>query len=102
MQTLRSPPVDGRPVDPQRTRNLCVGPSPSLLSCFTRAGSIRRLVAFVGDPLQLPFPPQVGFELREHAEHVEEALASRGAGVDRLLCRPSPAADRRRSCSGLA
>jgi hypothetical protein len=26
-------------------------------------------------------------ELREHAEHVEEALSRRGTGVDRLLCR---------------
>jgi hypothetical protein len=37
--------------------------------------------------LQLAFAPQVGFELGEHAEHVEDALAGRGAGVDRLLGR---------------
>jgi hypothetical protein len=35
------------------------------------------------DALKLPFAPQVG--LGEHAEHVEEAFARRGAGVDRLL-----------------
>jgi hypothetical protein len=29
----------------------------------------------------------VGLELGEHAEHVEEALAGGGAGVDRLLAR---------------
>jgi hypothetical protein len=39
------------------------------------------------DALKLPFAPQVGLELGEHPEHVEEALAGRGAGVDRLLGR---------------
>jgi hypothetical protein len=29
--------------------------------------------------------PQVGFELSEHAEHIEERFAGRGAGVDRLF-----------------
>src|SRR5258708_9262279 len=38
-----------------------------------------------GDPLKLAFPAKVGFELHEDAQHVEEAPASRGAGVDRLF-----------------
>ena len=37
--------------------------------------------------LKLAFFAQVGLELGEHAQHVEEALARRGAGVDRLLSR---------------
>jgi hypothetical protein len=37
--------------------------------------------------LDLPFLPQVGFELGEHAKHVEEGLAGRGARIDRLLSR---------------
>jgi hypothetical protein len=39
------------------------------------------------DPLQLPLAPQIGLKLGEHAEHVEERLARRSAGVDRLLGR---------------
>ena len=34
--------------------------------------------------LELPLATQVSFELREHAEHIEEAFAGGGAGVDRL------------------
>jgi hypothetical protein len=30
-----------------------------------------------------PYRPKVGLELREHAEHVQEAFAGRGAGVKR-------------------
>ena len=36
---------------------------------------------------KLALPAQVGFELCEHAEHIEEAFARRGAGVDWLLSR---------------
>ena len=39
------------------------------------------------DPLHLPLAPQVGFELCEDTQHVEEALAGGRAGVDRLLRR---------------
>src|SRR5580692_3225487 len=38
-----------------------------------------------GNPLKLAFLAQVGLELGEHGEHVEERLARGGAGVDRLL-----------------
>jgi hypothetical protein len=37
------------------------------------------------DALKLPFAPQVGLELGQHPEHVEEAFARRRAGVDGLL-----------------
>ena len=40
-----------------------------------------------GNAFSLPFLPQVGFELSEHAKHVKEGLARRGAGIDRLLRR---------------
>jgi hypothetical protein len=36
----------------------------------------------LGDALELAFPAQVGLELSEHTEHVQEALAGRGAGVE--------------------
>jgi hypothetical protein len=36
----------------------------------------------------LPLAPEVGLELGEHAQHVEEALAGSRAGVDRLLGSP--------------
>src|SRR5262249_2118768 len=39
----------------------------------------------LGDPVKLPFSPQVRLELREHAQHVEKALPGSGAGVDGLL-----------------
>jgi hypothetical protein len=39
----------------------------------------------LGDPLELALTTQVGLELCEHTEHVEEALAGGSAGVDRLF-----------------
>ena len=42
----------------------------------------------LGDTLKLALAPQVGLELGEDAQHVEEALAGGRAGVDRLLGRP--------------
>jgi hypothetical protein len=39
------------------------------------------------DPFQLPFAAQIGLEFGEHAEHVEERLAGRSAGIHRLLSR---------------
>jgi hypothetical protein len=38
----------------------------------------------LGDAFELTLATQIGFELREHAEHVQEALAGSGAGIDRL------------------
>ena len=38
-----------------------------------------------GDAFELALSPEVGFELSEHAEHVQECLARRAAGVDGLL-----------------
>jgi hypothetical protein len=46
------------------------------------------------DPLKLPLAPQVGFELGEYAEHVEEALAGGRAGVDWLFRRRAAGAYR--------
>ena len=43
------------------------------------AGSLR-----LRDSLKLPLATQVSFELGEYAEHIEEAFAGGGAGVDRL------------------
>jgi hypothetical protein len=40
------------------------------------------------DAFQLSLLAQVGLELREHAEHIEEAFAGGGAGIDGLRCRP--------------
>jgi hypothetical protein len=39
----------------------------------------------LGDPLKLPFSPQVGLEFREHPQHIKEAFPGRSAGIDRLL-----------------
>ncbi len=39
----------------------------------------------LGDALELALLAQVGFELGEDAEHVEEGFAGGGAGVDGLL-----------------
>jgi hypothetical protein len=39
----------------------------------------------LGDALELALFPQVGFELGEDAEHIEEALADSRDGIDRLL-----------------
>jgi hypothetical protein len=39
----------------------------------------------LGDALELPLTTEIGLELREHAEHVQEAFAGGRAGVDRLL-----------------
>lgn len=40
-----------------------------------------------GNPLKLALAPEVGFEFREHAQHVQERLARRAAAVDGLLGR---------------
>jgi hypothetical protein len=39
----------------------------------------------LANSLELTFAPQVGFELGEDTEHIEEALAGGCAGIDRLL-----------------
>src|SRR3954470_5951819 len=67
------------------------GPMPFALSCCTD-GINRCGTALVdtgslglGDAFHLSLFAQVGLELREHPEHIEEALAGRAAGIDRLL-----------------
>jgi hypothetical protein len=49
-------------------------PAPIDASCFR-----------LGNPFELPLAPEVRLELGGHPEHVEEAIAGGGAGVDRLL-----------------
>lgn len=44
----------------------------------------------LGDPLGLALAPEVGLELGEDPEHVEEGLAGGGRRVDRLLGRQQP------------
>jgi hypothetical protein len=39
----------------------------------------------LGDAFDPPLAANVGLELGEHAQHVEEALAGRRTGIDRLL-----------------
>src|SRR5262249_8773602 len=39
----------------------------------------------LGYPFELPLAPEVGFEFREYAQHIEEALPGGGPGVNRLL-----------------
>jgi hypothetical protein len=38
--------------------------------------------------LKLALPTEIHFELREYAQHIQEAFPRRRARVDRLLCRP--------------
>jgi hypothetical protein len=70
---------------------ISVAPSPSALSFSTgldqstASDPVDACRLGFGDTLRLTLAPQVGFEFREHAEHVEKALAGRRAGVDRLL-----------------
>jgi hypothetical protein len=49
------------------------------------AGPYRRQLLPPCNPFELPLAPEVRLELGGHPEHVEEALAGGGAGVDRLL-----------------
>ncbi len=70
---------------------------PSFSSSFSRRTSAVSIVGFRpfvhparlggGDTLKLALAAQAGLELGEHAEHVEECLASGGRGVHRLLGR---------------
>src|SRR5438105_11632383 len=83
--------VDGRATNAERLGNL--GWSHALCLELLHLGGINRCRAALvdagslglGDAFHLSLFAQVGLELREHAEHVEEALARRGAGIDRLL-----------------
>jgi hypothetical protein len=50
------------------------------LSALVHAARFRR-----GNAFGLTFLPQVGLELSEHAEHVEESFVSRRARIDWLL-----------------
>ncbi len=49
------------------------------------AASVAPLGLRLGDAFSLALFPQVGFELGENPQHVEERLASGSSGVDRLL-----------------
>jgi hypothetical protein len=67
-------------------------PEPLRLHCAHLGGVYRSRAALVdasglglGDPLKLALAAQVRLEFREHAQHVQKALAGGGAGVDRLL-----------------
>jgi hypothetical protein len=53
----------------------------------TGAGLVDPSRLRLGDAFELTLAAQVGLELGEHAQHVEEALSGGGAGVDRLLGR---------------
>ena len=83
--------VDGAPRDTHVAGDLLrrLTPGQALPDGFQvdsgRAAAVDAALPCRGDPLGLPFAAQVGLELREHAQHVEESLAGRGRGVDRLL-----------------
>jgi hypothetical protein len=64
-------------------RSAC--PAPSARAPETLLSTAGGLCRRQQPSFQLPLAPQVGFELREDAQHVQEALAGGGAGVDRLL-----------------
>jgi hypothetical protein len=82
-------PIDRRPADPEGPCDLR-STEPLCLHCPHLGGVYRRRPALInagglglGDALQLALAAQVRLEFGEHAEHVEEALAGGGAGVDR-------------------
>lgn len=56
----------------------------------------------LGDTFEQALAPQVRFELSEHAEHVQEALAGGRAGIDRLSVarNEAPAPSRSARCPG--
>ena len=77
------PPGDRRGPEPLRL------PQPPHLERIDRGfAALVDALGFGGlDPFELPLPAQIGLELGEHAEHVEECLAGSRAGIDRLLGR---------------
>src|SRR5262249_20834770 len=86
-------PIDARPTDSERLRNLR-GAQP-LRPQFTHLrGLYGGLPAPVdasglglGDAFKLTLTAQVRFEFGEHPEHIEEALSGGRAGIDRLFRR---------------
>jgi hypothetical protein len=56
-------------------------PIDARLAAFVHSGGLS-----LGNALKLALSPEVGLEFREYAQHVEEALASGRARVDRLFC----------------
>jgi len=83
---------DARPI--LRAFAISEAPLPCAFNSRTWAASIEAGATLVdagrlglGDPLELALAAQVRLEFGEDAEHVQEALAGRGAGVDRLLGR---------------
>jgi Phage integrase family len=93
--------INRRAADLERSSNLR-GAKALGLQFAHPCGFYRRRAAFVdasslrlGDTFKLAFTPQVGLELGEYAEHIEEAFAGGGACVDRLFrglqdCATSP------------
>jgi hypothetical protein len=84
-------PIHGRPADVESLRDLR-GPKPLRLHCTYLGGVYRGRTPPIdarglglGGALKLALAAEVRFELGEHAAHVEEALACRRAGVDRLF-----------------
>ena len=93
--------INRRAADLERSSNLR-GAKALVLQFAYPCRLYRRRAAFVdasslrlSDTFKLAFAPQIGLELGEYAEHIEEAFAGGGAGVDRLLrglqdCATSP------------
>src|SRR6185295_4575313 len=88
-QTVDARPADGEPACDRRRAELLLAAQPQDF-----AGVDRWLAALVNaaglgsaDAFKLSLAAQVGLKFGEHAEHVEERLAGRGAGVNRLLSR---------------
>jgi hypothetical protein len=85
--TLQSP-INGRPSNTSCLA-ICDGPTPSALSCWicTGCGPCRRRQPWpLRCLLMLGLFAEFETNLRKERQLVEEALAGRGAGVDRLLC----------------
>jgi hypothetical protein len=83
-------PIDGRGADLEGLRDLqSVKPCAFISRTWarlSRPASLEHASGLgLGDALKLALAPQVGFELGEHAQQVQEALAGRRAGVDRLF-----------------
>src|SRR5262249_18409545 len=91
--SLSQHPIDRRAANVQPLRDFS-GAQPLGLELLYLCQINRRLAAPVdarclrfGDALELTFTTQVGLELGEDAQHVEEALACGGTCVDRLFHR---------------
>ena len=88
-EAIDARPADAEPAGDRRRAELLVIEQPPDFVGIDRWFPALVDAARLGgaDPFKLPLAPQIGLEFGEYAEHVEERLASRGAGVDRLLGR---------------